>query len=128
MTACSKPRDASAISSRTDHGKTDVPAATHHTMTGQLLSLNIGRPREVHWRGKTVRTAIWKKPVDGPRMVRRINIDGDDQADRLAHGGEHRAVFVYQIDSYCYWERELVAVEPDSARSCRHGRRGRRGR
>ncbi|HMI69776.1 MAG TPA: MOSC and FAD-binding oxidoreductase domain-containing protein, partial [Solirubrobacteraceae bacterium] len=49
----------------------------------------------------------WKKPVDGPRMVRRINIDGDDQADRRAHGGEHRAVFVYQIESYRYWEREL---------------------
>jgi ferredoxin-NADP reductase/MOSC domain-containing protein YiiM/ferredoxin len=76
-------------------------------MTARLLSLNVGRPREVQWEGKTVRSAIWKEPVDGPRMVRRINIDGDDQADRLAHGGEHRAVFVYQIDSYKYWEREL---------------------
>jgi hypothetical protein len=46
-------------------------------------------------------------PFDGARMVRRINFDGDDQADRLSHGGEHRAVFVYQIDSYRYWEREL---------------------
>jgi ferredoxin-NADP reductase/MOSC domain-containing protein YiiM/ferredoxin len=77
------------------------------TMTGRLLSVNVGRPREVEWEGKTVRTAIWKEPVEGPRMVRRINIDGDDQADRLAHGGEHRAVFVYQIESYRYWEREL---------------------
>jgi len=76
-------------------------------MTGRLLSVNVGRPRQIAWEGKTVRTAIWKDPVDGPRMVRRINIDGDDQADRLAHGGEHRAVFVYQIDSYRYWEREL---------------------
>jgi ferredoxin-NADP reductase/MOSC domain-containing protein YiiM len=73
----------------------------------RLLSLNVGGPREVEWQGKTVRTAIWKEAVDGPRMVRRINIDGDDQADRLAHGGEHRAVFVYQVDSYRYWEREL---------------------
>src|SRR5581483_8528939 len=64
-------------------------------------------PRDVEWEGKTVRTAIWKEPVDGPRMVRKINIDGDDQADRAAHGGEHRAVFVYQIESYRYWEREL---------------------
>ena len=80
-----------------------VPGA----MTGRLLSVNVGGPREVEWEGKTVRTAIWKEPVEGPRMVRRINIDGDDQADRLAHGGEHRAVFVYQIDSYRYWEREL---------------------
>jgi ferredoxin-NADP reductase/MOSC domain-containing protein YiiM/ferredoxin len=76
-------------------------------MTGRLVSVNVGRPREVEWEGKTVRTAIWKEPVDGPRIVRRINIDGDDQADRLAHGGEHRAVFVYQIESYRYWEREL---------------------
>jgi ferredoxin-NADP reductase/MOSC domain-containing protein YiiM/ferredoxin len=75
--------------------------------TGRLLSLNVGGPREVAWQGKTVRTAIWKEAVEGPRIVRRINIDGDDQADRLAHGGEHRAVFVYQIESYRYWEREL---------------------
>jgi ferredoxin-NADP reductase/MOSC domain-containing protein YiiM/ferredoxin len=75
--------------------------------TGRLLSLNVGGPREVAWQGKTVRTAIWKEAVAGSRMVRRINIDGDDQADRLAHGGEHRAVFVYQIESYRYWEREL---------------------
>ena len=74
---------------------------------GRLLSLNVGLPRDVAWEGKTIRTAIWKEPVDGPRMVRRINIDGDDQADRAAHGGEHRAVFVYQIESYRYWEREL---------------------
>jgi ferredoxin-NADP reductase/MOSC domain-containing protein YiiM len=76
-------------------------------MSARLVSLNVGRPRDIAWQGKTVRTAIWKAPVDGPRMVRRINIDGDDQGDRLAHGGEHRAVFVYQLDSYRYWEREL---------------------
>ena len=74
---------------------------------GRLLSVNVGGPREVPWEGKIVRTAIWKTPVTGARMVRRINIDGDDQADRAAHGGEHRAVFVYQIGSYRYWEREL---------------------
>ena len=76
-------------------------------MTARLLSVNVGLPREVAWQGKTVRTAIWKEPVQGPRMVRRINIEGDEQADRLAHGGEHRAVFVYQIESYRYWEHEL---------------------
>src|SRR5215217_4226792 len=76
-------------------------------MIGRLLSVNVGGPREVEWQGRTVRTAIWKEPVTGPRMVRRINIDGDDQADLAGHGGEHRAVFVYQIDSYRYWEREL---------------------
>ena len=76
-------------------------------MTSRLLSVNVGLPRELEWEGRTVRTAIWKAPVDGPRMVRRINIDGDDQADRVAHGGEHRAVYVYQLDSYRHWEREL---------------------
>src|SRR4051794_15415113 len=76
-------------------------------MTARLLSVNVGGPRDVAWEGKTVRTAIRKEAVTGPRMVRRINIDGDDQAGRLAHGGEHRAVFVYQADSYRYWEREL---------------------
>jgi ferredoxin-NADP reductase/MOSC domain-containing protein YiiM len=77
------------------------------TPAGRLLSVNVGGPRDVEWEGKIVRTAIWKAPVTGPRTVRRINIDGDDQADRKGHGGEHRAVFVYQIESYRYWEREL---------------------
>jgi ferredoxin-NADP reductase/MOSC domain-containing protein YiiM/ferredoxin len=77
------------------------------TTVGRLLSVNVGRPRDIEWEGRTVRTAIWKQSIDGPRMVRRINIDGDDQADRAAHGGEHRAVFVYQIDSYRYWEEQL---------------------
>jgi ferredoxin-NADP reductase/MOSC domain-containing protein YiiM/ferredoxin len=74
---------------------------------GRLVSLNVGGPRDVAWEGKTVRTAIFKEPVDGPRMVHHINIDGDDQADRNAHGGEHRAVYVYQLESYRYWEQEL---------------------
>jgi ferredoxin-NADP reductase/MOSC domain-containing protein YiiM/ferredoxin len=76
-------------------------------VVGRLLSVNVGLPRDVAWQGKTVRTAIWKEPVDGPRMARKINVDGDGQGDLAAHGGEHRAVFVYQIDSYRYWEREL---------------------
>ncbi|MGH2887525.1 MAG: MOSC domain-containing protein [Solirubrobacteraceae bacterium] len=73
----------------------------------KLLSVNVGTPRTVAWQGREVRTAIFKDPVAGPRFVDRINIEGDDQADRLAHGGEHRAVFVYQIESYRYWEEEL---------------------
>jgi MOSC domain-containing protein YiiM/ferredoxin-NADP reductase/ferredoxin len=72
-----------------------------------LLSVNVGLPRDIAWRGKTVHTAVWKAPVQGPRMVRRLNIDGDGQGDLAGHGGEHRAVFVYQIDSYRYWQREL---------------------
>jgi ferredoxin-NADP reductase/MOSC domain-containing protein YiiM len=74
---------------------------------GRLLSVNVGTPRTVAWQGRQVRTAIFKDPVTGPKFVGRINIEGDDQADRLAHGGEHRAVFVYQIESYRYWEEEL---------------------
>ena len=73
----------------------------------RLLSVNVGLPRDVTWNGKTVRTSVWKSPVDGRRMVRKLDIDGDAQADLAGHGGEHRAVFVYQMDSYHYWERFL---------------------
>jgi ferredoxin-NADP reductase/MOSC domain-containing protein YiiM len=64
-------------------------------------------PRDVSWHGRTVHTAVWKKPVAGPRMVRRLNIDGDGQGDLSGHGGEQRAVFVYQIESYRYWQEQL---------------------
>ncbi len=73
----------------------------------RLLSVNVGLPRDVTWNDKTVRTAIWKPPVEGRRMVRKLNIDGDGQGDLSGHGGEQRAVFVYQMDSYHYWERFL---------------------
>ena len=73
----------------------------------RLLSVNVGLPRDVTWNGKTVRTSVWKSPVDGRRMVRKLDIDGDAQADLAGHGGEHRAVFVYQMDSYHYWESFL---------------------
>ena len=76
-------------------------------MTARLLSVNVGLPRDVAWAGKTVHTAVWKEPVRGRRMARRLNIDGDGQGDLAGHGGEHRAVFVYQIDSYRYWQSEL---------------------
>jgi ferredoxin-NADP reductase/MOSC domain-containing protein YiiM len=73
----------------------------------RLLSVNVGLPRDVTWNGKTVRTAIWKSPVEGRRMVRKLNIVGDGQGDLAGHGGEQRAVFVYQMDSYHYWESFL---------------------
>jgi len=76
-------------------------------MMARLLSLNVGLPRDVAWQGKTVHTAIWKEPVQGRRMVRRLNIDGDGQGDLAGHGGEHRAVFIYQIESYRYWQSQL---------------------
>ena len=74
---------------------------------GSLLSVNVGLPQDVAWHGKTVHTAVWKRPVQGPALVRRLNIDGDGQGDLAGHGGEHRAVFVYQIDSYRYWQQQL---------------------
>jgi ferredoxin-NADP reductase/MOSC domain-containing protein YiiM/ferredoxin len=74
---------------------------------GLLLSVNVGLPRDITWQGKTVHTGIWKAAVEGPRMVRRLNIDGDGQGDLNGHGGERRAVFVYQMDSYRYWQSHL---------------------
>jgi ferredoxin-NADP reductase/MOSC domain-containing protein YiiM len=75
--------------------------------TSRLLSVNVGLPRDIRWNGKTVHTGIWKDPVQGRRRVRRLDIDGDGQGDLVGHGGEHRAVFVYQVESYRYWEKRL---------------------
>ncbi len=74
---------------------------------GRLLAVSVGLPQDVTWHGRTVRTAVWKRPVDGPRQVRWLNIDGDGQGDLAGHGGEHRAVFVYQVESYQYWQGQL---------------------
>jgi len=73
----------------------------------RLLSVNVGLPRDVEWRGRIVRTGIWKDPVQGRRCVKRLNVEGDGQADLGGHGGEQRAVFVYQVESYRYWEERL---------------------
>ncbi|MET7280138.1 MOSC domain-containing protein [Kribbella sp. NPDC005582] len=72
-----------------------------------LLSVNVGLPQNVEWSGRTVYTGVWKRPVDGPAMVRRLNIDGDGQGDTGGHGGEMRAVLVYQVQSYRYWEQHF---------------------
>jgi ferredoxin-NADP reductase/MOSC domain-containing protein YiiM len=72
-----------------------------------LVSVNVGLPKDVAWNGRTVYTGVWKQPVAGPRMVRRLNVDGDGQGDLGGHGGEYRAVLVYQLDSYRYWSDEL---------------------
>jgi MOSC domain-containing protein YiiM len=73
----------------------------------RLLSLNVGMPQDVPWQGRTVHTGIFKYPVDGPRMVRRLNIDSDGQGDLNGHGGEIRAVLVYQRQSYEHWRQHL---------------------
>ncbi|AFL86742.1 flavodoxin reductase family protein [Terriglobus roseus DSM 18391] len=74
---------------------------------GTLVSINVGPPRDIEWQGRMVHTAVWKRPVEGRVMARHLNIDGDGQGDLAGHGGEHRAVMVYQIASYHYWEQLL---------------------
>ncbi len=91
---------------------TAIGAATDLVTEGKrrtpvLLSVNVGMPKNVPWQGKTVYTGVWKDPVDGPAMVRRLNIDGDGQGDTAGHGGEQRAVLVYQIQSYQHWQRHF---------------------
>ncbi|HEX3318574.1 MAG TPA: MOSC and FAD-binding oxidoreductase domain-containing protein [Solirubrobacteraceae bacterium] len=76
-------------------------------MGARLVSVNVGMPKDVHWRGRAVFTGVFKDPVGGPSRVGRLNVEGDGQGDRAGHGGEQRAVFVYQLESYRYWEREL---------------------
>ncbi len=73
----------------------------------QLVSVNVGVPREMDWRGREVLTSIWKTEVSDRRWVDRLNVAGDAQADLVAHGGEHRAVYVYDVSAYRHWEREL---------------------
>jgi ferredoxin-NADP reductase/MOSC domain-containing protein YiiM/ferredoxin len=74
---------------------------------GTLLSVNVGLPKDVAWQGRTVYTGVFKDPVAGRRRVGRLNVEGDGQGDLAGHGGEQRAVFVYQMDSHRYWQREL---------------------
>ncbi|UGY17283.1 MOSC and FAD-binding oxidoreductase domain-containing protein [Bradyrhizobium septentrionale] len=73
----------------------------------RLLSVNVGLPRDIEWKGRTVHTGVWKSPVPGRCRVGRLNLAGDGQGDLAGHGGEHRAVFVYQIESYRHWQEEL---------------------
>src|SRR6266404_9529555 len=77
----------------------------------RLLSVNVGLPRDIEWKGRTVHTGIWKDPVPGRCRVGRLNLDGDGQGDLAGHGGEQRAVFVYQIESYRYWQEPLKRTD-----------------
>lgn len=75
------------------------------------MAVNVGGVREVEWRGKRVRTGIWKTPVGGrPVRVEGINLAGDDQADRTVHGGADKAVYAYAAEDYRAWEGELGAT------------------
>ncbi len=73
----------------------------------KLVSVNTGLPREVMWHGRSVTTAIFKEPVEGRVAMRKLNLDGDRQADLSVHGGENKAVYCYPIAHYDYWKREL---------------------
>lgn len=73
----------------------------------KVISINVGKTTTFEWRGKTVSTSIFKRPVKGPVRVNRLNLEGDEQSDLTAHGGEHRAVMVYQQESYEYWKKVL---------------------
>jgi MOSC domain-containing protein YiiM/ferredoxin-NADP reductase/ferredoxin len=77
----------------------------------RLLSVNVGLPRDITWKGRTVHTGIWKNQVHGRCRVARLNLEGDGQGDLAGHGGEHRAVFVYQIGSYRYWQEQLKRTD-----------------
>src|SRR6266446_5971998 len=73
----------------------------------KLVSVNTGLPREVTWHGRIVTTAIFKEPVKGRVILRKLNLEGDRQADLSVHGGEHKAVYCYPLAHYAYWKKEL---------------------
>jgi MOSC domain-containing protein YiiM len=77
----------------------------------KLLSVNTGMPREVKWHGRVVTTGIFKEPVKGRVALRKLNLDGDGQADLTVHGGEHKAVYCYSLAHYDYWKKELPGRE-----------------
>src|SRR6476620_3958724 len=77
----------------------------------RLLSVNVGVPRDIEWHGRIVHTGIWKDSVRGRCRVTRLDVEGDGQGDLGGHGGEQRAVFVYQIESYRHWQAQLKRTD-----------------
>jgi MOSC domain-containing protein YiiM len=77
----------------------------------KLVSLNVGLPGEVQWKGKPVWTGIFKSAVTGPRMLSRLNVEGDAQADLTVHGGIYKAVYGYPVEHYDYWREVLPEME-----------------
>jgi MOSC domain-containing protein YiiM len=80
-----------------------------------IVSLNVGLPRDVLWHGRTVTTGIFKEPVEGRIKLRKLNLDGDRQADLTVHGGAQKAVYCYPIAHYDYWKKELPGRELPTA-------------
>jgi len=77
----------------------------------KVVSLNVGLPRDVMWHGRSVTTGIYKQPVEGRVALRKLNLDGDRQADLSVHGGEYKAVYCYPVAHYGYWKKELAGRE-----------------
>jgi MOSC domain-containing protein YiiM len=80
-----------------------------------IVSLNVGLPRDVLWHGRTVTTGIYKDPVEGRVAVRTLNLDGDRQADLIVHGGEYKAVYCYPVEHYAFWKKELPGQDIPTA-------------
>jgi MOSC domain-containing protein YiiM len=76
----------------------------------KILSVNVGLPRKVLFRGEVVTTGIFKEPVEGPVMLRKLNLDGDKQADLTVHGGPDKAIYAYPSEHYEYWRHELPST------------------
>ena len=77
----------------------------------KLISVSVGRPRQVTWRGKSVKTSIWKTPVEGAVRVTTLNLQGDERCDLSVHGGADKAVYVYPSEHYAYWRAELPGAD-----------------
>src|SRR3954463_15561810 len=82
-------------------------APTTADRLGKVLSVNVGLPREFEYNGRPARSAIWKSPVAGLVAARGVNLAGDDQADRRAHGGPHKAVYAYAVEDLGWWAQEI---------------------
>ena len=91
----------------------------------RLLSINVGLPREVDWRGRAVRTSIFKSPTSGRLRVTKLNVEGDQQSDLSVHGGIEKAVYVYPSEHYAFWREELPGMDLPWGRSARTSRRRR---
>ena len=78
---------------------------------GKLISVNVGLPRVVEWKGRTITTGIFKEPVEGRTTLHRLNLDGDRQVDLTVHGGPDKAVYAYPAEHYAHWRQELPGME-----------------
>jgi MOSC domain-containing protein YiiM len=88
----------------------------------KILSICVGRPREVEYRGKRVRSSIFKEPVAGAVRARTLNLDGDEQSDLSVHGGRDTAVYVYPSEHCSYWRAQLSGIEFPGGHSARSSR------